>query len=45
MMGGNNVKPANRVWWIPVVSDRGERFPNAKAAATGRGQVRLRRSR
>lgn len=32
-MGGNNVKPANQVWWIPVVSDRGERFPNAKAAA------------
>lgn len=34
----SNTKPANRAWWITVRSDKGEEFPNAKAAAKAFGR-------
>jgi len=34
----SNTTEANKVWWIPVRSDKGEEFPNAKAAAKAFGR-------
>lgn len=34
----SNTTAANKVWWIPVRSDRGEEFLNAKAAAKAFGK-------
>ena len=34
----SNTTAADKAWWIPVRSDRGEEFPNAKAAAKAFGR-------
>ena len=34
----SNRDAANKAWWIPVRSDRGEEYPNAKAAAKAFGR-------